>query len=193
MVQACRRRRVRFRGLVACALMAAGVAAGTVGSRRILAFEDPGAAPAGSQRTVARAPASAPSGPEDEPRASRAEALGRDDGSRTSRSVIARRLSSAARGSNSDGWYWGMAGITLVFAVCGGLVASARRFLPQGAGAGVQIVSRVSLSPKHAVYVLRIGRRVLLVGSGPQGPPALISELDDVSESEPSHRPGDEP
>jgi Flagellar biosynthesis protein, FliO len=189
MVQAWRRRWLRFRGFAACALMAAGVAAVTAGSRRALAFEDPGVAPAASQPTGTRAPESAPIGHDDEPRASR----GRDVDSRSSRSVIARRLSSAARGSSSDGWYWGMAGITLALALCGGLVASARRFFPQGAGAGVQIVSRVSLSPKHAVYVLRIGRRVLLVGSGPQGPPALISELDDASETEPGRRPGDEP
>jgi hypothetical protein len=111
----------------------------------------------------------------------------------SSRSVILRRLSHAARAGSSDGWYWAMGGISLLMAVCGGLVASARRFLPQPAGLGVQVVSRVSLSPKHAVYVLRAGRRVLLVGSGPQGPPALISELDDAPETEPSRRRGDDP
>jgi flagellar protein FliO/FliZ len=86
-----------------------------------------------------------------------------------------------------------MAGITLALAICGGLVASVRRFSPQGAGRGVQVVSRVSLSPKHTVYLLRIGRRVLLVGAGPQGAPSLISELEDAHELELNPRHGDEP
>ena len=60
--------------------------------------------------------------------------------------------------------------------------------LAQGAGVGMQVVGRVSLSPKHTVYLLRVGRRVLLVGAGPQGSPSLISELDDLAEIEPTHR-----
>jgi hypothetical protein len=50
----------------------------------------------------------------------------------------------------------------------------------------------VSLSPKHSVYLLRVGRRVLLVGAGPQGPPALISELDDLTEIPPDPSREDE-
>jgi len=50
------------------------------------------------------------------------------------------------------------------------------------------VVSRTSLSPKHSVYVLRIGRRVLLVGTGPQGAPSLITELDELAEIEPDLR-----
>ena len=49
----------------------------------------------------------------------------------------------------------------------------------------MQVVGRVSLSPKHAVYMLRVGQRMLLVGVGPAGAPALISELDDPAEVEP--------
>ena len=54
----------------------------------------------------------------------------------------------------------------------------------------MQVVGRVSLSPKHSVYLLRIGRRVLLVGAGPQGAPSLIAELDDLpgSRAEPEDR-----
>jgi flagellar biogenesis protein FliO len=82
--------------------------------------------------------------------------------------------------------WWGMAGITLTLAICGGVYAACRRLLPQNAAGSVQVVSRVSLSPKHTVYVLRIGRRALLVGAGPQGAPALITELDDFPDAEPS-------
>jgi len=85
-----------------------------------------------------------------------------------------------------------MAGITLVLAVCGGVVAAARRFSSQGAAGEIRVVSRVSLSPKHTIYLLRVGRRVLLVGAGPQGAPSLISELDELAEIEPDLRQGEE-
>jgi len=85
-----------------------------------------------------------------------------------------------------------MAGITLALAVCGGAVAAARRFSSQGAMGEIRVVSRVSLSPKHTVYLLRVGRRVLLVGAGPQGAPSLISELDELAEIEPDPRQGEE-
>ncbi len=93
----------------------------------------------------------------------------------------------------SDSWSLVIIGITLALAVCGGIIAAGRRFLPQGAGVGMQVVGRVSLSPKHSVYLLRVGRRVLLVGAGPQGSPSLISELDDHAEIEPDPPRGDQP
>jgi flagellar biogenesis protein FliO len=99
------------------------------------------------------------------------------------------RLTKTARPGGSDTWSLAMFGITLVLAVCGGIVAAGRRFLPQRAKGEVQVISRVSLSPKHAVYVLRVGRRVLLVGAGPQGAPSLISELEDYLEVEPDLLP----
>ena len=88
--------------------------------------------------------------------------------------------SKANRTGGSEGWWSGWAGITLALAVCGGLVTVARRFRPAGVTGSVDVVGRVSLSPRHSVYLLRVGRRVLLVGTGPQGPPALISELDEL-------------
>ena len=78
-----------------------------------------------------------------------------------------------------------MACLALVLAVCGGIAVAARRLGPRAAAGAVEVVGRVSLSPKHSVYLLRVGRRVLVVGAGPQGPPALIAELEDV----PRHRP----
>jgi len=86
-----------------------------------------------------------------------------------------------------------MIGITLALAICGGAVSVGRRFLPQVAGGGLQVVGRLSLSPKHTVYLLRVGGRVLLVGAGPQGAPALISELDDLAEVAPDPPRGEEP
>jgi hypothetical protein len=116
-----------------------------------------------------------------------------EDELRGSRLSPLRRLSKAARPGGSDTWSLAMIGITLALAVCGGIVAAGRRFLPQGAGGGVKVIGRVSLSPKHSVYLLEVGRRRLLVGAGPQGAPALISELDDFAEIEANSPAGVEP
>src|SRR5579883_589595 len=95
------------------------------------------------------------------------------------------------RAVGSGGWGLGFVSIALTLAVCGGLVAAVRWVRPSAATGSVQVVGRVSLSPKHSVYLLRVGRRVLLVGAGPQGPPALISELDDLPEVPPGPQPGE--
>jgi len=168
-------------------LVAIGIAAGTLAIEARAATDSPGG-PEGSQplNRSAAAPTPTSAGAIDDRSPSRAE------GSRPSRSLLLRRLLSAARAGGSDGWYMGMAGITLALAVCGGVVAVARRFSSQGAAGAIRVVSRVSLSPKHTVYLLRVGRRVLLVGAGSQGAPSLISELDDLAEIEPNPRQGEE-
>jgi hypothetical protein len=76
-------------------------------------------------------------------------------------------------------WIVGLA-VTLGFSGIAYVVAS--RWLPQTASGTMKVIGRVSLSPKHAVFLLRVERRVLLVGTGPQGAPSFISELDDPSE-----------
>jgi flagellar biogenesis protein FliO len=69
-----------------------------------------------------------------------------------------------------------MSGIALALAVFGGVSLASRRFLP-GRGTGpLQVVGRTSLSPKHTVYLLRAGDRVLIVGTGSQGAPSLLGE-----------------
>ena len=79
-----------------------------------------------------------------------------------------------------------MACLALLLAGGGGVAVALRRFGPRAAAAGaVQVVGRVSLSPKHSVYLLRVDRRVMVIGTGPQGPPSLIAELDEL--------PGDVP
>ena len=55
----------------------------------------------------------------------------------------------------------------------------------------MQVVGRVTFSPKHSVHMLRVGRQVLLVGVGPQRAPALISELDELGEIEPDASQGE--
>lgn len=78
-----------------------------------------------------------------------------------------------------------MACFALVLAVCGGFAVAVRRLGPRAAAGAVQVVGRVSLSPKHSVYLLRVGQRVLVVGAGPQGPPALITELEGLPQEPP--------
>jgi hypothetical protein len=101
--------------------------------------------------------------------------------------------SQTPRQEGLHGSWWGIVGITLALSVCGGVYAVCRRFLPQSAAGAVCIVSRVSLSPKHSVYMLRIGRRVLLVGTGPQAAPSLIAELDDLPVVDPNSGQGGDP
>ncbi len=99
----------------------------------------------------------------------------------SSRLLLPRRTSSAGRERGSDAWYLALASVAVLLGAVGGLALAARRFnLRPGSGA-LHVVSRVSLSPKHAVYLVRAGGRVLLVGTGPQGAPTLISELDDIA------------
>ena len=82
-------------------------------------------------------------------------------------------------------------GIAVLAALGGGTVALQRRFAPRPGAGALQVISRVGLSPKHTVYLLRAGGRVLLVGTGPQGAPSLISELDEVPLVEPATGQGD--
>ena len=120
------------------------------------------------------------------------EGVGKPEGrSRTSRLILPRRPALATRAEGSDRWYLGMAGVALLLAVAGGAALAARRFTPATATGALQILSRVSLSPKHTVYMLRAGGRVLLVGTGPQGAPALISELDEIAPVVPAAGQGD--
>lgn len=92
----------------------------------------------------------------------------------------------AGRSPGLDGSWTGMACLALLLAGGGGVAVALRRFGPRAASAGaVQVVGRVSLSPKHSVYLLRVDRRVMVIGTGPQGPPSLIAELDEL--------PGDVP
>lgn len=83
----------------------------------------------------------------------------------------------------SGGWWLGTAGIALALAACGWMSVAARRYLPGAslatgsARATLRVVGRTSLSPRHTVYLLDVGDRVLIVGTGPQGAPSLLGEM----------------
>ena len=83
----------------------------------------------------------------------------------------------------TGGWWIGTAGIALALALCGGISVASRRYLLPRQGTGpLRVVGRTSLSPKHTVYLLEVGDRVLIVGAGAQGPPSLLGELTDPAE-----------
>ncbi len=88
-----------------------------------------------------------------------------------------------------DRWRPWSAGVAIALATCGAIALASRRRSPRSAPVELQVVGRASLTPKHGVYVLRVGRRVLVVGAGPQGPPSLITELDEAAAVAPSPGP----
>jgi flagellar biogenesis protein FliO len=79
----------------------------------------------------------------------------------------------------------------LALALFGGISLASRR-LPARAEAGpLRVVGRVGLSARHSAVLLRAGDRVLIIGVGTQGPPALLGELTDPDASRPlAPRPG---
>jgi hypothetical protein len=92
-----------------------------------------------------------------------------------------RRGTARAEGQGGGSWWLGTAGVALALAGAGWASVAAKRFVPKtGAGAaelGLRVVGRTSLSPKHTVYLLQAGDRVLIVGTGNQGPPSLLGEM----------------
>lgn len=117
-------------------------------------------------------------------------------GSNPTRTAIPPRGSSArgdAKSSAAPGWWLGPAGVAGALAVVVGLSLASRRFnlsLPLGAGGSgrdaglMQVVGHARLGPKQSVYLLRVGRRVLILGAGPGGSPAALGEVTDPAELE---------
>ena len=102
---------------------------------------------------------------------------------RTSGKTTANRV-----GGNVAGWWLGPVGIAGALAVVGGISLAAKRFnLNLGLG-GVRdlgligVVGQTRLSPKHAVYLVRVADRVLIVGAGPGGSPSTLGEVIDPGE-----------
>ena len=191
MPRASRRRRALRAAVGLAVLLALGFAVDMLVLVRARVRADGSAAIGGQAQAVPTAVAEAIGTPSSVQ--SHEEPRNAEDELRGSRLSQLRRLSKAARPGGSDTWSLATIGITLALAVCGGIIAAGRRFLPQGAGGGVKVIGRVSLSPKHSVYLLEVGRRRLLVGAGPQGAPALISDLDDFAEIEANSPAGVEP
>jgi flagellar protein FliO/FliZ len=93
-----------------------------------------------------------------------------------------RSKTSGANSESSGGWWLGSAGIAAALAVFGGVSLASKRFVPSKDSGPFQVVGRSALSPKHSVYLLRVGDRVLILGTGPQGPPSTLGEVTDPVE-----------
>ena len=104
------------------------------------------------------------------------------------RRPLRRPAATAGLSSTGPGWGWPLAGITAVLAGLGWASLAARR---SGLAGGrreagpLRVVGRTTLGPKQAVYLLRAGDRVLIVGTGPAGPPALLGTLPELDDSGP--------
>jgi flagellar biogenesis protein FliO len=86
--------------------------------------------------------------------------------------------------NNSDRRFFGSisTSIVLVLAGVGGTYWAIRRhrnagFFPSQSSEGVaiRVVSRVSLGPRQAAILIRVGAKQVLVGVGPQGTPSLLA------------------
>ena len=80
--------------------------------------------------------------------------------------------------TSPGGWWFGSAGIAVALAAVGGVVVAAKKLKPGSEAGPLKVLSRTSLSPRHSVYLLKVGDRVLIVGTGPQGAPSLLGEMD---------------
>lgn len=121
--------------------------------------------------------ATAPAVPAEEAQASAADAA------RPARETLASRKSRATLAPASQAWWLGTAVMILTLGGAGAICIAARRRTEAGATIRLQVVGRVALPPKHAVFAVKVGGRTLLIGVGPQGAPSLVGELDPEDEA----------
>jgi flagellar biogenesis protein FliO len=95
--------------------------------------------------------------------------------------------SASTAGPSSSGFWLGAGGIAAALAAFGAVSLAAKKARPGVETASLRVVGRASLSGRHAVYLLRVGDRTLILGTGGQGPPSLLGELaPDAPAPEPS-------
>ncbi len=184
-------RRARFAALALALILAGGFIADTVvlvAARENVDSVDSRSQPNSAVHSDRTRPIESP-----RPASATAEPAHRPEIAWPARSTFWQRDPRSERGGGIDRWSLGMIGVTLVLAIGGGVAAVARRRSPQFSAAAVAVAGRVHLSPKHTVYLLRVGRRSLLVGTGPQGAPALIAELDEPTDLGQQTPPGEIP
>ncbi len=96
------------------------------------------------------------------------------------------RRGPTTKGQSGTGWWFVPVGITAALAVFGGVSLASKRFglklgLPGDSGP-LRVVGQTRLSPKQSVYLVRVGDRVLILGTGPGGPPTPLGEVSDPAE-----------
>ncbi|MDX2035186.1 MAG: flagellar biosynthetic protein FliO [Isosphaeraceae bacterium] len=96
---------------------------------------------------------------------------------------IDRSPGSTSVGSGSG---WGASvGVALALGALGLASWFARRWASgnaglAGAGPSLRVIGRTSLSGKHAIHLVSVGDRILIVGTGVQSSPSLLGELDET-------------
>ena len=92
-------------------------------------------------------------------------------------------------GSSVWGWLRTLAALAVVVGLIFGIRLVLRRLGPGAktvAGPdALKVLARSSLSTRHQLYAVRFGRRVVLVGMGPEGLTALgeITDADEIAEN----------
>lgn len=103
-----------------------------------------------------------------------------DEDPRPVRHPVSRPAEKAeARPGGSSGFWLGAGGIGVALAAFGAVSLAAKRARPSSESKTLKVVGRASLSPRHAIHLVRVGDRILIVGTGPQGAPALLGEMDE--------------
>jgi hypothetical protein len=108
-----------------------------------------------------------------------AQDAGADDRAKSPRTIAGERSKKASQAPVSQAWWLGTTVMILALGGAGAVCAAARKQCGAGATVKLQVVGRVQLPPRHAVYAVKAGGRTLLIGTGPQGGPTLLGELDD--------------
>jgi flagellar biogenesis protein FliO len=95
-------------------------------------------------------------------------------------SFLARRPEAGEKGASGSSWWLGPIGVSLVLvgAVAAGWAARRGGLVPPGREPGPEpkVIGRASLTPRQAVYTVRVGDRILLVGTGPNAAPSLLGD-----------------
>jgi flagellar protein FliO/FliZ len=89
---------------------------------------------------------------------------------------------SVAEPASSGFWWLGSAGVGLALAAFGWASVAARGYRPGGSPASLRVLGRTSLGSKQAVSLVQVGDRILIIGTGAQGAPSLLGEIDDADE-----------
>ena len=111
--------------------------------------------------------------------ASPAQDAGVDDRAKAPRTIAGERSKKTAQAPVSQAWWLGTTVMILALGGAGAVCAAARKQCSAGAAVKLQVVGRVHLPPRHSVFAVKAGGRTLLIGTGPQGGPTLLGELDD--------------
>jgi len=102
-----------------------------------------------------------------------------DEPAKSARHPIA-RSAETSRSANpaTSGWSSMFAiGVAGALAAFGVFAFLAKRTRDNPASANLRVVGRTNLSPRHVVYLLQVGDRTLILGTGGPGPPSLLGEL----------------